>query len=61
MIWLFQLHVTIKMKSNHAEIYYNHNNIAIGSHIMIYNCVLKENATNFGSKMEFYKYFYIIK
>ena len=40
-IWydFFQLHDTIKMKSNHTEINYNHNNIAIRNHIMIYNSV----------------------
>ena len=39
MIWFFQLHDTIKMKSNHTGINYNHNNIAIRSHIIIYNNV----------------------
>ena len=40
-IWydFFQLHDTIKMKSNHAGINLNHNNIAIRSNIMIYNSV----------------------
>ena len=37
MTWFFQLHGTIKMKSNHTGINYNHKNIAIRSHIMIYN------------------------
>ena len=36
-IWFLQLHDTIKMKSNHTWINYNHNNIAIRSHILIYN------------------------
>ena len=35
MMWFFQLHDTIKMKSNHTGINYNHNNIAIRCHIMI--------------------------
>ena len=39
MIWFFQMHDTIKLKSNHTEINYNHNNIAIRSHIMIYHNV----------------------
>ena len=39
MIWFFPLHDTIKMKSNRIEINYNHNDIAIRSHIMIYNSV----------------------
>ena len=39
MIWFFQLHDSIKMKSNHTGINYNHNDIAIRSHIMIYNSV----------------------
>ena len=34
-----QLHDTIKIKSNHTRINYNHNNIAIRNHIMIYNSV----------------------
>ena len=38
-IWFLQLHDTIKMKSNHTWINYNHNNIAIRSHIMIYSSV----------------------
>ena len=36
MIWFFQLHYTIKMKSNHTGINYNHNNTATRNHIMIY-------------------------
>ena len=36
MIWFFQLHDTIKMKSNHIGINYNRNSIAIRSHMMIY-------------------------
>ena len=39
MIWFRQLHDTIKMKSNHIGINYNHNNIVIRSHIIIYNSV----------------------
>ena len=39
MIWFVQLHDKIKMKSNHTGINYNHNNIAIRSHILIYNSV----------------------
>ena len=39
MIWFLQLHDTIKMKSNHTGINYNHNNIAIRNPIMIYNSV----------------------
>ena len=39
MIWFFQLHDTIKMTSNDAGINYNHSNIAIRSHIMIYKSV----------------------
>ena len=39
MIWLFQLHDKIKMKSNHTGIDYNNNDIAIRSHIMTYNSV----------------------
>ena len=38
-IWFLQLHDTIKTKWNHTGINYNHNNIAIRSHIMIYNNV----------------------
>ena len=40
-IWydFFQLHDTIKMKPNHTGINYNHNSIAIRSHIMMYNSV----------------------
>ena len=38
-VWLFQLHDTIQMKLNYTWIIYNHDNIAIRSHIMIYNCV----------------------
>ena len=33
------MHDTIKMKSNHAVINYNYDNIAIRSHIMIYDSV----------------------
>ena len=40
MIWFLQLHDTIKMKSNYTGINYNHINIAVKSHIMIYNSVL---------------------
>ena len=39
MIWFFQLHDTIKMKSNHTGINYNHNDIATRSNIMIHNSV----------------------
>ena len=39
MIWFLQLHDTIKMKSNHTGINYNHNNIATRSNIMIYDGV----------------------
>ena len=39
MIWFFQLHDTIKMKSNHTGINNNHNNIAIRSYIVIYDIV----------------------
>ena len=39
MICFLQLHDTIKMKSSHTGINYNHNNIAIKSHIMKYNSV----------------------
>ena len=39
MICFFQLDDTIKMKSNHTGINYNHNNIAIRSHIIIYDSV----------------------
>ena len=39
MIWFFQLHDTLKMKSNHTGINFNHNNRAIRSHVMIYNSV----------------------
>ena len=39
MIWFLQLHDTIKMKYHHTGINYNHNNIAIRSHIMIYSIV----------------------
>ena len=38
MIW-FLLYDAIKMKLNHTGINYNHNNIAIRSHIIIYNSV----------------------
>ena len=38
-IWFRQLHDTIKMKSNHTGINYNHNDIAIRSHTMMYNSV----------------------
>ena len=37
MIRLLQLHDTIQMKSNYKPINYNHYNIAIRSHITIYN------------------------
>ena len=40
MIWLLQLHDTIQMKSNYTSINYNHGNITIRSHIMIYNGAL---------------------
>ena len=42
-IWydFFQLHDTIKNKSNHTGINYDHNNIAIRNRIMIYNSVWK--------------------
>ena len=39
MIWFFQLHDIIKMKSSHTRIIYDHNNITIRSHIMIYDGV----------------------
>ena len=39
MIWFLQLHDTIEMKPKHTGIKYNHNNIAIRSHIMIYDSV----------------------
>ena len=39
MICFFQLHDTIKRISNQTGINYNHNDIAIRSHIMIYNSV----------------------
>ena len=39
MIWFFQLHDAIKIKSNHTGINFNHNNIVIRSHIVIYNNV----------------------
>ena len=39
MIWFFQLHDTIKMKWNYTGINYNHDNIAIRSHIMIFDSV----------------------
>ena len=49
-IWFFQLHDTIKMKSNHTGINYNHNKIAIRSHIMIYKSVYNLTfATKFSS------------
>ena len=40
-IWydFFQLHDTIKMKSNDTEINYNHNDITIRNHIIVYNGV----------------------
>ena len=38
-IQLLQLHDTIRMKSNYTWINYNHDDIAIRSHIMIYNFV----------------------
>ena len=40
-VWFIQLHETIQMKSNHTWINYNHDNIAISSHIVIYNFVWK--------------------
>ena len=36
-VWLLQLHDTIQMKSKYTLINYNHDNIAIGNHISIYN------------------------
>ena len=39
MIRFLQMHDTIKMNSSHTGINYNHNNIAIINHIMIYNSV----------------------
>ena len=42
-IWLLQLHDKIQMKSNYTWINYNHDNIAIRSHIMINNSVQKLN------------------
>ena len=36
-VWLFQLHDTIRMKLNYIWITYDHDNITIRSHIMIYN------------------------
>ena len=38
-VWLLQLHDTIQMKLRYTRINYNHDNIAIRSHIMIYNNV----------------------
>ena len=38
-VWLLQLHDTIQMKSNYSRINYNHDNIAIRSHILVYNSV----------------------
>ena len=38
-VWFFQLRDTIQMKSNYTRINYNHDNIAIRSHIMIYKIV----------------------
>ena len=38
-VWFLQLHDTIQMKSNYTWINYNHDNIAIRIHIMIYNFV----------------------
>ena len=49
MIGFFQLHDTIKMKSNHTGINYNHNDITIRSHMMIYNSVYLIFATKFSS------------
>ena len=46
-VWWLQLHDTIQMKSNYTWINYNHDNIAIRSHIMIYNFVWN---LNFGTK-----------
>ena len=39
MICFFQLHDTIKMKSNHTGINYTRKSIAIRSHMIIYNSV----------------------
>ena len=36
-VWFLQLHDAMQMKSNCTWINYNHNNIAIRSHIIIYN------------------------
>ena len=54
-IWLPQLHDTIQMKSDHTWINYNRENIAIRSHIMIY-----DNVKNliFGTK---FSSFYLAK
>ena len=38
-VWFLQLHDTIQMKSNYTWINYNHDNIDIWSHIMIYDFV----------------------
>ena len=39
MIWFFQLHDTIKLKSNYTGMNYTHNKIAIRSDIVIYTRV----------------------
>ena len=39
MVWFFQLHDTIQMKSKYTWIHYNHDNIVIRSHMMINNFV----------------------
>ena len=38
-VWVLQLHDTIQMKSNYTRINYNHDKVAIRSHMMIYNFV----------------------
>ena len=52
----FQLHVTIEIKWNYKWINYNHNNIAIRSHVMIYVvckiCFLLPNLVAFISQKE---------
>ena len=56
MIWLFQPHDTIQMKSNYTWTNYNQDNIAISSHIMIYYCgwnsILVPNLVAFISQKE---------
>ena len=67
-IWFLQLHDTIKMKSNHTLINYNHDNIAIKSHIMVCNSVYsfifatKFNSIDLakGEKRLFFYYFFDI-